>query len=360
MSEKNSGAAFVKAILSLVFLLILGLAAAFFYFQMVLQEPVSHKLSEKIFTVARGSSLEETLKQMESDGIIKNALILRLYIKVSGHSPLVKAGDYKFPSPLNAREALAVLEAGGIQPRKLTVIEGWTRFEIADAMVKIPELKLASRKEALKLMDNVKLVQDLDTHVSNLEGYLFPDTYFVQSETTARALVEEMTVRFRQILKKVVGRTGNPGRLSVHEAVTCASIIETEAKLQEERPVVASVIYNRLKLHMPLAMDSTVVYASKLAGKWKGNGIIYQSDLDLPSPYNSRKYKGLPPGPVGCPGESSLAAALNPVRSNFLYYVRDPARADGAHTFYNNAADFEVGVAKLRRWEAEQRSKGLR
>ncbi|HND66405.1 MAG TPA: endolytic transglycosylase MltG, partial [Candidatus Obscuribacter sp.] len=242
MSEKNSGAAFVKAILSLVFLLILGLAAAFFYFQMVLQEPVSHKLSEKIFTVARGSSLEETLKQMESDGIIKNALILRLYIKVSGHSPLVKAGDYKFPSPLNAREALAVLEAGGIQPRKLTVIEGWTRFEIADAMVKIPELKLASRKEALKLMDNVKLVQDLDTHVSNLEGYLFPDTYFVQSETTARALVEEMTVRFRQILKKVVGRTGNPGRLSVHEAVTCASIIETEAKLQEERPVVASVI----------------------------------------------------------------------------------------------------------------------
>ncbi|HNM52363.1 MAG TPA: endolytic transglycosylase MltG, partial [Candidatus Obscuribacter sp.] len=103
-----------------------------------------------------------------------------------------------------------------------------------------------------------------------------------------------------------------------------------------------------------------VVYASKLAGKWKGNGIIYQSDLDLPSPYNSRKYKGLPPGPVGCPGESSLAAALNPVRSNFLYYVRDPARADGAHTFYNNAADFEVGVAKLRRWESEQRSKGLR
>ncbi|NJL72875.1 MAG: endolytic transglycosylase MltG [Candidatus Competibacteraceae bacterium] len=259
-----------------------------------------------------GLPLEETLKQLESEGIIRNALFLRLYIKVSGHSPVVKAGDYKFPSPLNAGDALAILEAGGIQPRKLTVIEGWTRFEIADAMVKIPELKLASRKEALKLMDNVKLVQDLDSHVSNLEGYLFPDTYFVQSETTARALVEEMTLRFRQILKKVVGRTGNPRHLSVHEAVTCASIIETEAKLQEERPVVASVIFNRLKLHMPLAMDSTVVYASKLAGKWKGNGIIYQSDLDLPSPYNSRKYKGLAARSGGARARASLGCSFEP------------------------------------------------
>jgi UPF0755 protein len=136
--------------------------------------------------------------------------------------------------------------------------------------------------------------------------------------------------------------------------ITIASLVETEAKLDEERPLVASVIYNRLQKDIPLAVDSSVVYASKLEGRWRYDGKVYRSDIERRSPYNTRLYAGLPPGPVASPGESSLKAALYPVTSDFLYYVRNPERNDGAHNFYTNGADFETGVQALRKWERER------
>jgi UPF0755 protein len=143
--------------------------------------------------------------------------------------------------------------------------------------------------------------------------------------------------------------------MSPREIVIIASLIETEAKLKDDRPLVASVIYNRLKKNMALGIDSTIIYASKLAGKWRDDGKVYLSDVNRRSPYNTRIFSGLPPGPVGNPGESSLDAALNPAQTDYLYYVRDPARDDGAHNFYNNSGDFERGVRALREWEAKQR-----
>jgi UPF0755 protein len=142
--------------------------------------------------------------------------------------------------------------------------------------------------------------------------------------------------------------------MSPHEIVTTASIIETEAKLAEERPVVASVIYNRLRKDIPLAVDSSVIYGSKLEGKWRNDGKVYLSDIQRRSPYNTRIYAGLPPGPVASPGESSLRAALFPVTTEYLYYVRNPARDDGAHNFYSNSAEFETGVQALRNWERQR------
>jgi UPF0755 protein len=141
------------------------------------------------------------------------------------------------------------------------------------------------------------------------------------------------------------------------QIVTTASIIETEAKLADERPLVASVIYNRLKKDIPLAVDSSVIYASKLEGKWRYDGKVYRSDIERRSPYNTRLYAGLPPGPVASPGESSLKAALNPATSDYLYYVRNPDRDDGAHNFYSNGAEFETGVQALRKWERERDAK---
>jgi UPF0755 protein len=121
--------------------------------------------------------------------------------------------------------------------------------------------------------------------------------------------------------------------------------------LKDERPLVASVIYNRLKIGMPLGIDSTVIYASKLAGKWRNDGKVYQSDLDRVSPYNTRKVRALPPGPIASFGARSLEAALRPAETDYLYYVREPSRDDGAHNFYNNEADFQRGVQALRAWE---------
>jgi UPF0755 protein len=116
----------------------------------------------------------------------------------------------------------------------------------------------------------------------------------------------------------------------------------------------ASVIYNRLRRGIPLGIDSTIIYASKLAGKWRNDGKVYQSDLDRNSPYNTRKHAGLPPGPIASPHVRSLSAALAPAQTDYLFYVRDPARNDGAHNFYNNDADFQRGVQALRAWEQQR------
>jgi UPF0755 protein len=349
-----------KILIALAALTVVGAALAYSWFNTTVNAPLAHNQADTIISISRGRSFEEILNQLEAAHIIKSAVLTRLYVRITGKAPLVKAGDYRFKSPITPGEVITTLESGGIELNKLTVIEGWTRFDIADAMVAIPTLKLKNREQALKLMDDTTLISDLDPVVSNLEGYLFPDTYFVQTTTKPEDLIKQMVARFKTVWKEVSTTSPNTYHLTVHNAVTAASVIETEAKLPAERPIIASVIFNRIKLGMTLSMDSTIVYASKLVGKWKNNGIIYQSDIDLKSPYNTRRYKGLPPGPVGSPSKSSLAAALAPASSSYIYYVREPARNDGAHNFYTNAAGFEVGVQKLRAWEDAQRKAGRR
>jgi UPF0755 protein len=280
---------------------------------------------------------------------------LRLYVRVSGAGSRMKAGEYRFPSPISPLGVLRKLEEGEQRLNRLTIVEGWTRFDIAAQLARIPELKLQSPEEALALMDDTSLIRDLDPDAKNLEGYLFPDTYSFPPDSDAKRVVDTMVKRFRQVWDGLVARTPASGR-TPREVVTVASLIETEAKLAEERPLVASVINNRLALDIPLGIDSTVIYASKLAGKWKNNGKVYQSDLDRDSPYNTRRVRGLPPGPIASPGASSLEAALNPAQTRFLYYVRDPSRNDGAHNFYENESDFQRGVQALREWERTRNS----
>ncbi len=135
--------------------------------------------------------------------------------------------------------------------------------------------------------------------------------------------------------------------------MTIASLIETESKKDDERPVVASVIYNRLKKNVPLGLDQTNVYIAKMLGKWEGE--INKSDLTIIHPYNTRINAGLPPGPISSPSESALKAALNPAQTEYIFYVLDPTRGDGSHNFYSSAADFERGKAAYQKWLEEQR-----
>jgi len=311
----------------------------------------------QLVEIPRGAAPAQSIHILMQSGVVRYETPLRIYMKLIGAGPRIKAGDYYFPSPISALGVLQKLEEGGQGADKITVIEGWNRWDIAAAMAHIPTLKLHDGKEILKLMDNAHLIEDLDPTAKNLEGYLFPDTYFVYSTSTAKDLVEQMVSQFKSVWQtKLAARARALGR-SVHDVVTVASIIETEAKLPEERPVVASVIYNRLTKNMTLSVDSTLVYASKLAGKWRGNGKVYQSDIDRDSPYNTRKYHGLPHGPVGSPSLASMDAAINPANTAYLYYVRNPKRNDGAHNFYTNPADFEIGVKALRDWEQKQKKR---
>jgi len=320
-----------------------------------LQEEVTLAPSAQHLEVARGETLDQILKRLADAGTIRSALPLRAYLKLSKKSPVVKAGNYTFPASISPLGVLQKLEEGGEFDR-LTVIEGWNRFDIAAAAAKVPSLKLANPDEAVVLMNDTSAISDLDPGASNLEGYLFPDTYFIVPDSTPKELISEMVKKFRDVwTADLQARAKKSGR-SVHDLVTIASIIETEAKLKEEQPIVASVIYNRLKINMPLSMDSTIVYASKLAGAWKNDGKVYLSDVERDSPYNTRKAVGLPPGPVGSPGLGALKAAANPANTKYLYYVRNPYRNDGAHNFYENIEDFSGGVAMLRSWERKQQA----
>ena len=343
--------AFKRLVISFFIILIIGSAASLLWFRHELQSPTPHSQSDQYVNIPKGSSPDQIINNLETLGVIRRGWVLRLYVRLTGSGQRLKAGEYRFPSPISPLGVLRKLEEGEQRLGRLTIIEGWTRWDIAALLARIPELKLQSTEEALALFDDTSLIRDIDPDAKNLEGYLYPDTYSFPPDATPRQVVETMVKRFRQVWGELSARHAPPPGLSPREVVTVASLVETEAKLSEERPLVASVIYNRLRRDIPLGIDSTVIYASKAAGKWRNNGKVYQSDLERDSPYNTRKVRGLPPGPIAAPGQSSLEAALDPAQTDYLYYVRDPSRNDGAHNFYSNESDFQRGVQALREWE---------
>lgn len=320
-----------------------------------LHAPVAHARSDDYIEIGRGSTPDGIVTKLMAEGVLRHRWPLLLYIKLSGSTKLLKAGEYRFPSPITPLGVLRKLEEGEQRLSRFAVIEGWTRWDIADSMAHVDELHLADSGEALKLMDDPSSIRDLDPSAENLEGYLFPATYSFPVATKPSTIIETMVKRFRQSWTAERAEKARALNMTPRQIVIIASLIETEAKLKDERPLVASVIYNRLNKDVPLGIDSTIVYASKLAGKWRDDGKVYLSDVNRRSPYNTRMHAGLPPGPVGNPGDASIDAALNPAQTDYLYYVRNPDRDDGAHNFYSKESDFQKGVQALRQWE---RSRG--
>jgi len=343
-----------RLLLILLGVVVLGGAAFSVWLYRDLRSQVAHQKSGQYVEIPPGSSPAFVVRKLAAEGIIKREWPLTLYLKLTGKGSTLKAGEYDFPSPISPLGALAKVQRGERRLTRFTLIEGWTRFEIARAMVQVPEFHLSTEAQALELMDNVSLIRDLDPAARNLEGYLYPETYEFSPETPPAKVIEMMVKQFLTVWQPEWTLDASKTKFSIRQMVTIASLIETEAKLAEERPVVASVIYNRLQRNIPLAVDSAVVYASKLEGKWRYDGKVYKSDLERRSPYNTRIYSGLPPGPVASPGASSLLAALKPATTDYLYYVRNPARDDGAHNFYSTGAGFETGVQALRKWERER------
>lgn len=351
---------FLFGFIAIVLVVATACGAAAFWMWNELNAPFGHNKRDALVTISRGASTEQIISTLKANGIIREELPLKVYLRLKRDGSVMKAGDYRFPTPVSPIQVLRELEKGGTEHEKITVPEGWTKFEIAKALAAVPSLKLKSEAEAMKILNDPTPIKDLDPWATSLEGYLFPDTYFIEADSTAKGLVLQMVNRFRKVYDEKLAAEVKAAKVPLHNIVTTASIIETEAKLDSERPIVASVLYNRIAKGMRLSMDSTIVYASKMAGKWRYDGKVYQSDLNRNSPYNSRIYKGLPPGPVGSPGLVSLKAAIHPASTNYLYYVRNPDRADGAHNYYSSAAAFDKGVEALRNWEKVQRQKGLR
>ena len=343
-----------RILLAIGLLVVLTVSASAIWVYRDLHTPVKHAKHGQYVEIARGSSPATVVGKLADEGIIKHKWPLTLYLKLTANGSQLKAGEYDFPSPISPLGVFARLREGEQRLTRLTIVEGWTRWDIANAMYKTPELHLADPTAALPLMNNVSLISDLDPKATNLEGYLFPDTYDFPPDTKPAEVIAIMVKRFRKEWKPDWSERARSMNLSPREVVTTASLIETEAKLSEDRPLIASVIYNRLQRQMALAVDSTVIYASKLEGKWRNDGKVYKSDVDRRSPYNTRLHSGLPPGPIAAPGKSSLEAALNPAQTDYLYYVREPSRNDGKHNFYSNDNDFAAGVRALRNWEQQR------
>jgi len=343
-----------RILLAIAVLILIAAGGSAIWLYRDLHAPVQHTKQGQYIEIPRGSSPTTVISKLAGEGIIKHEWPLKVYLKLTANGSQLKAGEYDFPSPISPLAVFARLREGEQRLLRLTVVEGWTRWDISNAMFQIPEFRLADPTAALPLMNNVSLISDLDPTATNLEGYLFPDTYEFPPDTKPSDVIAMMVKRFRKEWKPDWSKRANSLGLSPRETVTTASLIETEAKLSDDRPIIASVIYNRLQKRMALAVDSTVIYASKLEGKWRNDGRVYKSDVERRSPYNTRLHAGLPPGPIASPGKSSLEAALFPAQTDYLYYVREPARNDGAHNFYSNERDFGIGVKALRTWEQQR------
>lgn len=314
----------------------------------------AHDKGNQFITIEKGSTPSQIISKLVSEGIITSSFSMQVYLRTIGNAANMRAGEYQFQSPITPIQVLKELEKGETQTTKLTIPEGFTRFDIAKRIVeKFPQDPPVDDKALVEMMDDTSLIKDISPNSKNLEGYMYPSTYSFPRESAPRDIIKTMVEQFKKIWKpewnddaKALGRT--PA-----EIVTIASLIETEAGVETDRPIVASVIYNRLNKNIPLGIDQTVVYIAKMENRW--DGTINMSDLNSTSPYNTRKFGGIPPGPISSVSESALNAALHPTQSDYLYYVRDVDKNDGSHWFYSSAAEFEKGKAKYQQWLEKER-----
>jgi UPF0755 protein len=283
------------------------------------------------------------------------------WLRLVERSKSLKNGDYQFASPISPAQVLDKIARGDVATRKITIPEGYNQWEIAEKLAApLPGMKEpppASKDEILSLFKNTSLIADLDPNAKDLEGYLFPDTYEYATTTTRAQLVEAMVKRFRRVYTPELQNKASALGLNTRQAITMASLIEKEAKVDKERELISQVYHKRWKMGEPLACDPTVIYAAILADKYKWNGIIYQSDLNRDSPYNTYKNAGLPPGPIASPGKRSIEAALNPANTDYLYFVVDGIKKDGSHIFSKTAAEHDRAVAVYRQMERDQQNK---
>ena len=323
----------------LVFAVLLGIAGSWFFWRALRTPYQGWTGAAKRVEVRRGQRTATILQQLQRDGVVRDEWIPLVYMKVFRSRDSLKAGVYQFDKALAPVDVLDKLIRGDVILKTVTVREGLDRFAVGKLFA---DEKLGSEAEWKKATGDPELIRDIAPNAESLEGYLFPDTYKFDPGTPAATIVRAMVANFRKHWggELALIATG----LDVHQTVTLASIVETEAQLPQERPIVASVYLNRLRRHMLLGADPTVIYAIKLAGRWDGN--IHKADLSIASPYNTYRSPGLPPGPIANPGLASLRAAAAPATTPYLYFV---ARNDGSHVFATNAAEHDRNVEKYQR-----------
>lgn len=355
----------MRKIFGLIFIVLLGFAGCFGWAVLSPVEPRG-----QTFVMLRpGYSTRRIASELKSAGVIRSeeAFILWRYIR---HRRSLKAGEYLFDKPANTIDVQKRLRRGDVYFHTVVVPEGFTMFDIARA---IEAAGLGSASEFLKVVrTDTALIADFAPNAPSLEGYLFPDTYQFSRMQTMQDMAAEMVKQFRQVSRQiglipmpegatterssssfsdsphieveVNGRFRDTTPTNLERVVIMASIVEKETAVPEERPLVASVYYNRLAKKIALDADPSIIYAELLAGTY--SGALHHDDMRFNSPYNTYTHAGLPPGPIDNPGKSALEAAMHPTQSDYYYFVADAA---GHHRFARTIEEHNNNVAAYRR-----------
>ena len=281
-----------------------------------------------------GSGIRRLATELKAGGVIRSSWHFVLMTRLRGDAHRLKAGEYRFSDDMTPDRILNKIVAGEVDYRKFTLPEGYSVYQAAELL----EQKGYFKKDVFleKCRDRALLMR-LGIKEASAEGYLYPATYNLSRDGSEEQLLQQMIGQFNRAYE-AIGEVEGVRRLSRHEVVTLASMIEKEAVSPEEKPLISSVFHNRMRIGMPLQSDPTAVYGVRAF-----SGRVSKADIQRPSPYNTYLNKGLPPGPIGNPGRDAVQAAMNPAKTDFLYFV---ARQDGTHQFSRNLAEHNRAVVR--------------
>jgi UPF0755 protein len=340
----------VKYFVVLILLVVLAAGGTAAWFWYSLTQPYQGFSAQGVFVdVPRGASSRTVARLLERNGVIRSAKAFEIYARRHPKRAL-QAGEYQFAQPASGLDVFSKIAKGEVYEQPFTVREGETMFDIAR---ELEAGKFMRAGDFLFAAGDTSLIRDFAPGALSLEGFLFPATYELPRHPSAKELTAEMVKKFREKWTTIQHASfpdatsgylvPSPKQNNLH-IVTLASLVERETPKPDERPLVAGVFENRLRLNMRLQCDPTVVYALERAGL--NGGKLSLQDLRYDSPYNTYANRGLPPGPIGNPGEASLRAALEPAESNYLYFV---ANTQGGHFFSSTLAEHNRNVTKYHR-----------
>lgn len=292
--------------------------------------------------VRPGHSLHKISRQLVTQKVLKSSWKLRLLARITGNEKTVQPGEYRFDLPTPPWNILRNLSRGKVLLHKVTIPEGYGLSDIAKAMA---NADLSDEKSFQSLFFQKDLLDRLEVPAKSFEGFLFPDTYLFSKTDGEIKILETMVNRLRQSLTIEDQQRAKELDFSLLEWITLASIIEKESTHPDEQPLVSSVFHNRLKKRMRLQSDPTVIYGIK-----NFNGNLTRKDLETTTPYNTYRMRGLPPGPIASPGATAIHAAVNPAKTDYLYFVGD---RKGRHVFTKS---YKEHLEAVRKYQLRRRS----
>jgi len=324
----------VRAVLSFVGFLGLGGITGFYWFN----QPTGLSATVHLVDIPPGTSFRQVTTLLQEHHLIRSSWFVTALGRLQNLDRKIFPGEYEFHEGMLTTDILQKLGKGELYQHAVTIPEGYSVVQIADALA---QAGLAKKEDVLQLSQDPHFIRSLDLFVPSLEGYLFPDTYQFAQYTPPDTILKTMVNRFREVVTDDIRNQAARMGMTLQEVLTLASVVEKETGLPVERPLVAGVFHNRLKKNIPLQSDPTVIYAIE---NFDGN--IRKADLSINSPYNTYRVQGLPPGPIANPGLEAIKAVLNPTPTDYVYFV---SRNDGSHEFSATLAEHNRAVEKYQR-----------